>query len=75
MKIALVTWLDATRTDESVQPHTRVGTKRETVGWLLRRDDEGVVIAMSRDWDGTDFERGFTIPRPYVSSVRILGEW
>lgn len=49
-----------------------VGIKRKTLGWILRDDYTGIVIAMSRD--GDEYERGFTIPRAYVVKVRRLKE-
>jgi hypothetical protein len=73
MKIVLVKWLDATRTDDVISASGKIGIVRETVGWLLRKDDDGIVIAFTRD-DGHDYERGFTIPHTYIKSVRVLGD-
>lgn len=69
-KVARVTWLDASRTDDVVTAHDRIGVERQTVGWLLRDDRDGVIIAMTLDEDR--FERGFTIPRNYIVSVERL---
>jgi hypothetical protein len=70
-KTARVTWIDATRTDDVVTAHDQIGVQRETVGWILCDNSEGIVIAMTRD-DGDRFERGFTIPRNYIVSVERL---
>lgn len=69
---ARVTWLDASRTEETLTASMSVGIKRKTLGWILRDDYTGIVIAMSRD--GDEYERGFTIPRAYVVKVRRLKE-
>jgi len=63
----MVVWLDATRTDETVTATDKIGIKRETLGWILRDDSQGVVIAMTKD--DKDYERGFTIPRAYIKKV------
>jgi hypothetical protein len=65
--MAMVVWLDATRTDETITATEKIGIKRKTVCWVLRDDAEGVVVAMSKD--GNDYERGFTIPRSYIKKV------
>lgn len=70
MKIALVRWIDASRSDEEVSAYSLGPSVRETVGWLLREDKDGVVVAMSRD-DG-HFERGFYIPRAYIEGITKL---
>jgi hypothetical protein len=66
--LGLVTWLDATRTDESVRYDHPLTSTRRTLGWILRDDEEGIVIAMTNDDEG--FERGFGIPRAYVKTVQ-----
>ena len=70
LKIVLVTWMDATRTDDTLSARFAVSLRRETVGWLLRRDDDGVVLAFDRSEN--DFERGFGIPAAYIRSVKTL---
>jgi hypothetical protein len=69
MKIVLVKWLDAARTDGDIGPGW-TPVMRRTVAWLLYRDKERLVLAMSRD--GDLFERGFAIPTEYVKSVKTL---
>lgn len=77
MKLVLVTWLDAQKMsdEDEVTPEGPIGAVRETAGWLLRRDEEGVVIAMSKDnhSDRTAFSRGFAIPKTYIKRVEVLG--
>lgn len=70
-RIALVTWRDARRTDDEVTGRETPATVRESVGWVLRDDEEGVTIGMTRD-DIERFERGFMIPRDYVKSRKWL---
>lgn len=72
MPFVVVTWIDAMRGDESVEATQVISCRRETVGWLLRDDREGVLVAMSKDDQGdkTIYERWFGIPRRYVESVR-----
>jgi len=73
VKLALVTWLDATRTDDNISAHASIGVMRETLGWLLYEGKDGVVLAMTRDGD-ENFERGFTIPHVYIHKVKKLGD-
>lgn len=68
--MVLVTWIDAMRSDDEATGLEQLSIKRETLGWLLRDDDAGVVIAMTHD-EGK-FERSFSIPRPYIEDVRRL---
>lgn len=72
MKVVLVKWLDATRTDDTMGAFDKVGVIRETVGWLLHDNEDGVILTMSRDFEGTSYERGFTIPKPYIKSKTVL---
>lgn len=78
MKLVLVTWLDAIQVDGSdeVAPDGPIGAVRHSVGWLLRRDEEGVVIAMSRDEHANRvaYEKGFGIPAAYIRKVKTLEE-
>ena len=77
MKVVLVTWLDATKMDgeDEISPEGPIGVVRQAVGWLLRRDKDGVVIAMSKDNhpDRTQFSKGYAIPAAYVKRVEVLG--
>ena len=70
----VVTWLDAERgDDEPTSGH--IGVVRNTVGWAVKRDDTGIVIAMSQDEyrDGKQtYERWFAIPTAYIQKVRKL---
>ena len=70
MKRVEVTWLDAMR-GEGDALDAKLGIERRSVGWLVQDEDDGVVIAMSRD-GGKEFERWFGIPRPYIVKVRRL---
>lgn len=70
MRLALVTWLDAGRTDDTVTGHEDIGIRRQTVGWVLRNDEKGVVLAMTHD--AGEYERGFFIPRLYIEHQRVL---
>lgn len=65
--LGAVKWLDASRTDDEVNPLTLTGISRETIGWVLRDDAVGVVIAMTHDDER--YERGFFIPRGYIQTV------
>lgn len=67
-RAVMVTWIDATRGDDFAPPATAAGIERRTLGWLLRDDDEGVVLAMSDDGPA-GFERWYAIPRAYIVSV------
>ena len=69
----VVTWLDAERGDETWEA-TSIGVVRNTVGWVVRKDADGIVIAMSRDeYPGTQkYERWFAIPTAYIQRVRKL---
>ena len=67
--LALVTWFDATKTDEILDSTFNVGSTRRTTGWVLRDDKEGVVVAMSLDDEG--YSRGFGIPRPYIKRIDV----
>lgn len=71
---AIISWHDASRTDEAVDPLADIGVMRDTCGWVLRRDKAGVVVAFTSDMsDGTTrYERGFFIPAEYVRRVRRL---
>jgi hypothetical protein len=73
-RIAVVTWLDASRSDDTARGDGPIGILRHTVGYILRRDDTGVVIAMSRDEapQGVEHEREFRIPASYIKRVRLL---
>ncbi len=71
MKIVEVTWLDAGRTEDTVTGRESIGIERRTVGWLMRDDEEGVIVAFSDDGEA-GYERAFLIPRAYVRDVRRL---
>ena len=73
---AVVTWIDAGRTESSLTGREDVGIRRQTVGWVLNNVSQGVVVAMTRDElnGGIEYERGFTIPRAYIVKVRKLKE-
>jgi len=69
--IVVVEWIDAVRDDDVVVAGAGpIGCNRQTVGWLLRNDEHGVVMAMSDD-EGS-YERGFFIPFPYIVQVTQL---
>lgn len=65
-----VTWLDAMRGEGSTDdaPARTFGTVRRTVGWMVSDQKAGVLIAMSKD--GLAYERWFSIPRPYIMTVK-----
>jgi hypothetical protein len=73
VKIALVTWMDAVRTDDIVNADGLIGVTRKTVGWVVRKDKTGIVLAFSFDADSV-FERGFFIPQAYVKKVVWLAD-
>ena len=68
-----VTWLDAERGDETWET-AAIGIVRHTVGWVVKKDATGIVLAMSRDeYPGTEkYERWFAIPTAYITRVRKL---
>lgn len=74
--LAVVTWLDASRTESNLTGREDIGIRRESVGWVLNNVPQGVVLAMTRDElnGNIEYERGFTIPRPYIVKVRRLTE-
>lgn len=70
-RIAEVRWLDAQRDDGTPSVVAGpIGVLRRTVGWVLRDDEHGVVLAFSKDAD--EFERTFSVPRAYIRKVRYL---
>lgn len=72
--IVEVTWLDAERGDDEPNPGRPIGATRKTVGHVVERTDEGIVIAMSHDTfaDRMTYERYFAIPKLYIKRVRRL---
>lgn len=64
-----VRWLDAEgcNDQENVEDVLRgsIGVEREDMGWLVRDDDAGVILAGSLISDGT-IDRRLSIPRAYV---------
>lgn len=68
--IVQVTWLDATRTSDSISKKDKP-VKCFTVGYLLKRDDTCVVVAS--DYNSADKWRGgFVIPIDMVREVRVV---
>jgi hypothetical protein len=59
----LLRWRDAVKFEES--PPSRCYIMRETVGWIVSEDLEGIILAMDKDEDG-NLEKGFGVPREYV---------
>lgn len=71
---ALVRWLDAVKTEESVTGAEDIGSDRETLGWVLANTEYGIIVAMTRDKaDGAvTYGRAFLIPKAMVTKVTRL---
>lgn len=72
-KIAKVTWLDATKRDDTFHHPFEIGVTRECVGWILQDDEEGVIVALDDSGPEYGYEYAIGIPRDYVKSVEYLG--
>lgn len=59
----LIRWRDALRYEES--PPSRCYIIRETVGYIVSEDADGIILAMDRDEDG-NYEKGFGVPTAYI---------
>lgn len=68
-----VTWLDAVFTSGDPVPMATVGIMMRTLGWVLRDDSQGIVIASERDAEG-GYRRVTEIPRPYIRKVVYLAK-
>lgn len=70
--MAVVIWSDAVKRDDGFMAPFETRTERRSVGWVLRDDKHGVVLAMDDGGAEYGYEFGLGIPRIYVSSVRYL---
>lgn len=72
--IVEVTWLDAVRNDDEPTTGGPIGVIRKTVGHVVERTPDGIVVAFSEDQhpDRVSYERYFSIPKPYIKRVRRL---
>jgi hypothetical protein len=71
--LVIVTWLDAAFSTAGYNLANKIGLVMQTVGWLLRNDEEGVVVIGEIDEQGEN-RRVTEIPRPYVEEVKVVGK-
>lgn len=69
--IVRVAWLDATQEEESMTEDLAIGVIRYSVGYAVRNDEEGIVLAM--DLCDGEYTKGYTVPSEYVKDVEVLG--